>query len=61
MTCAIGCIQSSGKNADCHMHTYSFFLVERKRPNEINDVISTEIPDNDEDLLLHETVTKNDK
>jgi len=43
-----------------HAHTF-IWLVEWKRPNEINDVISAEIPDNDEDLLLHETVTKNDK
>ena len=34
------------------------WLVEMIRPNEIDDVISAEIPDNDEDLLLHEIVRK---
>ena len=34
-------------------------LVERKRPNKIDNVISAEIPDNDEDPLIHEIVTKN--
>lgn len=34
-------------------------LVEMIRPNEIDDVISSGIPDNEEGPLLHEIVTKN--
>ncbi|VEN49979.1 unnamed protein product [Callosobruchus maculatus] len=41
-----------------HAHIL-IWLVEKIRPNEIDDVISAEIPDNLEDPLLHEVVTKN--
>jgi len=41
---------SRGKNVDCHMP----LVGKRIRPNEIYDVVSAKIPDNDEDLLLHE-------
>lgn len=34
-------------------------MVERIRPNQIDDVISAEILVNNEDPLLHEVVTKN--
>lgn len=48
---AVGCIQSNDKNADCHMRISWFELVEGIRPNEIDDVISAEIPNNEEDPL----------
>jgi len=35
------------------------WLVESIKPNEIDDVISAEISDNEEDLLLHEVVKRN--
>ncbi|CAF4836778.1 unnamed protein product [Pieris macdunnoughi] len=41
-----------------HAHIL-IWLVERIRPNEIDNVISAEIPDNNEDPLLHEVITKN--
>lgn len=41
-----------------HAHIL-IWLVDRIRPNEIDDVIPAEIPDNDEYPLLHEIVTKN--
>jgi hypothetical protein len=42
-----------------HAHIL-IWLVERIRPNKIDDVISTEILDNDKDPLLHKIVTKNE-
>ncbi|XP_053968313.1 uncharacterized protein LOC128869734 [Anastrepha ludens] len=41
-----------------HAHIL-IWLVERIRPNEIDHVISAEIPDYNEDPLLHEVITKN--
>ncbi|GBP75982.1 hypothetical protein EVAR_32233_1 [Eumeta japonica] len=41
-----------------HAHIL-IWLVETIKSNEIDDVISAEIPDNDEDPLLYEIVTKN--
>ncbi|RVE41066.1 hypothetical protein evm_014285 [Chilo suppressalis] len=41
-----------------HAHIL-IWLVERIRPNEIDNVISAEIPDNNEDPLLHKVITKN--
>lgn len=41
-----------------HAHIL-IWLVERIRPNEIDNVISAEIPDINEDPLLHEVITKN--
>lgn len=41
-----------------HAHIL-IWLVERIRPNEIDDVISAVIPDNYEDLFLYEVITKN--
>lgn len=41
-----------------HAHIL-IWLVERIRPNEIDNVISAEIPDSNEDPLLHEVITKN--
>lgn len=41
-----------------HAHIL-IWLVERIRPNDIDHVISAEIPDYNEDPLLHEVITKN--
>lgn len=41
-----------------HAHIL-IWLTERIRPNEIDDVISAEIPDHEEDPLLHDIVTTN--
>lgn len=41
-----------------HAHIL-IWLIEKIRPNEIDDVISAEIPDEEEDPGLHEVVTKN--
>lgn len=41
-----------------HAHIL-IWLVERIRPNEIDHVISAEIPDYNEDPLLHEVIAKN--
>ncbi|XP_069175925.1 uncharacterized protein [Procambarus clarkii] len=54
--CAAGCTQWNGKREDCYKHIW---LYNKLTSNEIDDIISAELPNADVDKHLHETVTKN--
>ncbi|GFW81833.1 uncharacterized protein TNCV_2885071 [Trichonephila clavipes] len=56
---AAGCIPLNGRKEDCHMHIFWFWLINKITPDQIDQIISAEIPDKHIDTNLFDVVTKN--